>query len=1043
MQIAAVATAIAGFPLLVLACGDQTLANPRTELVVALKGSRPFEARLTGGFSWAALGTETRAGSTPELVRLVRLLEAGPTSTRSAKQLADLAVTRLFLGKRSEAVTQMERATLLSPNNPALMSDLGASYLAAHELSGNPSDLLEALEISERALSLPHPPVEALFNSALACERLSLEYRAENAWRRYLKTDPDSAWSAEARHHIIALHAPSKRSVWPREREAIVAAVTAGHLDHVDTIVRRYPQQARLWIEEDLLPDWARRAQAGSSDSAANDLATARAVATSLARYNGDLLLSDAVTAINRATSEACRSLVRGHIAYSDGLDRFHGGADRDAAEAFAKAFHELSAAGSPYAGWAQFRLAQSAFYSGENEKVVAALDVLLREIAGRRYTALTGRAWLLSGMARARLAEIASSLRDYRLGLASLNTTEEDEHIGAAHMMIAENLGFQGDELAWGERMIALSRTRDVGGSLYYYNTVREGAEELVRQGKLRSALVLQDELVAWTTREREPMTTIETLIARSRTHNRLGDRHRALADLADGSVLLERVPSGERHLRLSLDLQLARAEADPQGYGSEQSLSAAIAWAESRQDRFRLTAYHARRASSRLTSGDEAGAIADLEAGIAEYESQQRTIDDTRLQTSYLDQARPLYDQMIALQLRRGQIAAAFHYAERCRSQGLRAGRGVAGTRGQVSLADLASTLPAATALIELAVLPSQTVAWVVRRDGPVLVELPLGRAALADEVTRLHAGIGGRRSPQQLEASIAVLSQALWDPLRPRLDGASRVVVVGDDSSNLVPFALLHDAASGKRVVETTTLTYSPSATFFASHMGRSRPAAGAALGSALVLGDPSLDPLVFPQLSRLTGAVEEATKVAALYPEAKLLLGDAATGSAFRMRAPQSDVVHVAAHALTNLRFPLLSMLPLARDLDGSEALYGRDIEGLDLRHTRLVVLDGCSTAAGRISATAGAGSLARQFLSAGAAEVVASLWPIKDRAARSLMVDFHRRLRNGEPTAEALRGAQLASLRSAQRELADPRAWAAYQLIGGQTAARKP
>lgn len=71
------------------------------------------------------------------------------------------------------------------------------------------------------------------------------------------------------------------------------------------------------------------------------------------------------------------------------------------------------------------------------------------------------------------------------------------------------------------------------------------------------------------------------------------------------------------------------------------------------------------------------------------------------------------------------------------------------------------------------------------------------------------------------------------------------------------------------------------------------------------------------------------------------------------------------------------------------------------------------------------------SLANRFLEAGATAVVASLWPVEDRAAAWIAVRFHRELTAGRPPAEALRRAQ----RAAREEELDPAAWAGFRVIG--------
>jgi CHAT domain-containing protein len=68
-----------------------------------------------------------------------------------------------------------------------------------------------------------------------------------------------------------------------------------------------------------------------------------------------------------------------------------------------------------------------------------------------------------------------------------------------------------------------------------------------------------------------------------------------------------------------------------------------------------------------------------------------------------------------------------------------------------------------------------------------------------------------------------------------------------------------------------------------------------------------------------------------------------------------------------------------------------------------------------------------------FLHAGAGSVLASLWPVDDRATAQLMERFHRGLASGESEVAALAQAQRAALRDART--AHPFYWAGFSLSG--------
>jgi CHAT domain-containing protein len=89
------------------------------------------------------------------------------------------------------------------------------------------------------------------------------------------------------------------------------------------------------------------------------------------------------------------------------------------------------------------------------------------------------------------------------------------------------------------------------------------------------------------------------------------------------------------------------------------------------------------------------------------------------------------------------------------------------------------------------------------------------------------------------------------------------------------------------------------------------------------------------------------------------------------------------------------------------------LTAEDVTGLNLLATELVVLSACDTGLGQIHVGEGVFGLRRAFVLAGAKTLVMSLWKVPDQQTQELMIDFYRRLLDGEPRDEALRQAQLA------------------------------
>jgi len=283
---------------------------------------------------------------------------------------------------------------------------------------------------------------------------------------------------------------------------------------------------------------------------------------------------------------------------------------------------------------------------------------------------------------------------------------------------------------------------------------------------------------------------------------------------------------------------------------------------------------------------------------------------------------------------------------------------------------------------------------------------------------------------------------LYRLLIQPLHPSI-GARDLIVVPDRSLHLLPFAALVNPATGRYLVEERAVAKAPSATLWVKALQQDRRLSQGKLAGMLVIGDPDFDRDLFSGLTSLSGAREEALKVAAVRPGSRVLVDERATKRAFLTEAPLSSVVHVATHARSSRENPLFSALLLAREGDDPGVLYAHEIYRMRFTGTHLVVLSGCGTSGGQVSANEGVGSLSRAFLAAGVPVVVGSLWDIKDKAARDVLISFHRRLSRGEDALSALRGAQIDVLRRPSSEAPRPDLWAGFELIGGNNTPSKP
>jgi tetratricopeptide (TPR) repeat protein len=228
----------------------------------------------------------------------------------------------------------------------------------------------------------------------------------------------------------------------------------------------------------------------------------------------------------------------------------------------------------------------------------------------------------------------------------------------------------------------------------------------------------------------------------------------------------------------------------------------------------------------------------------------------------------------------------------------------------------------------------------------------------------------------------AAVRRLDALLFAPLRRTLDGR-RLVIVPTAALHTTPWAALPSCAG-------RPLSVARSATLWR----RCATGSEGSVGDALLVAGPGL-----PE------AEAEIEDLRARYPHATCLTGAQATTAAVTAGLARAELAHIAAHGTFRSDNALFSALELA---DGPLTVYDLEAAG---RVPRRLVLSACDS--GRDSVLAGDElmGLTSTLFTLGTRTVVGSVAPVRDDQTRALMVALHRRLRAGEPPADALAAAQ--------------------------------
>ena len=206
---------------------DQLIADAYTE-------QRPFELRIPG----AAYGPvrQERGGERSAFAEPAGLLKAKYViKERLAARPDDEAMlaasgrVELLEGHYDEAIRTFGRLLDAHPDSLPLLTDLATAYFERAESADRAVDYGQSIELLGRVLAKKPDDPLALFNRAIALERMYAYNEAIRDWEHYLRVDASGDWAAEAQRRLSELRekmkARERPSVMPRSDPGVVAPI--------------------------------------------------------------------------------------------------------------------------------------------------------------------------------------------------------------------------------------------------------------------------------------------------------------------------------------------------------------------------------------------------------------------------------------------------------------------------------------------------------------------------------------------------------------------------------------------------------------------------------------------------------------------------------------------------------------------------------------------------------------------------------------------------------------------------------------------------
>jgi tetratricopeptide (TPR) repeat protein len=917
------------------------------------------------------------------------------------------------------------RHLLFGELDPAIERLNGVDLAAAYYTKGLTSQATTDFALALQALSTVPNSAAATFNRALIFEQLTDAEAAAAEWRKYLVFDQTSGWAEEARQHLAVASRSSVSELWAAEKPFLIDAAFRGDLPRLRAVTARYPLGVRHLVELELFPAWGAAFSGRDLRKAERTLTAARNCTIVLAE-RGERLAYDAVREIDASPQKAL--LARAYVVFGHAHEAMEKTRYEDALAHAADAL-KLGSSSPAFVALLAGEAATARYRKYDYRGSRSLIEETRRRYANRRgdYVGLFASLDWLEGLMQLVSGDPSEALLSYDRARHAYERLGEVEYQAAQQINVAYALRYLGEseqaDVHLRRALILASRAED---PRRLYATLKIAARSALDASAPAAALAFRNRFVQVARASGEPLRIIDALVSGGLILLRTGRRHEALRDIAEArrqAWTIEDEPSRER---LIADTSAAEAIANKGVNDREvvRSLTDAVERMRALDMWILLAQLLLERGRAHLRLGDSNAAELDFRAGIENLEHQRGTVQSAEQRIAFFDRAEEAFVELALLLVRSGRTDQAFDVLERSRSREL-LDRSSGKTLTPMSAAEIRKHLPRNTILVTHTVTKQTLITFVVSRDGVRAFEQQGGESAIRPLLEKVDAGFRSTRLPQ---LELRRLGALLVDRVAPVPDG--RIVFVPDPLLYNVPYAALR-MPDGSYLVKQQTIMIAASATLFVQNCERDLRLAGRRHPSLFAVASPQ-QPKGFDELPPLTRTTVEARKIAANYPDHRVVVASEGQSASLLAAGSGYDVLHFGTHGVVDRRVPARSALLIGE----SGRLTAAEIEAADLSRCRLVVLGGCYTGVGKSQRSEGAMSLARAFMAAGVPVVVGTIAPVDDAHAERFLTDFHRRYSRGLDAAEALRRTQIQMLNSTDRNAAEPAQWAAFEVIGG-------
>ena len=1038
---------------------DQLIAS-------AYAQQRPFELRISdaayGPLRQERAGERSSFSQPADLLRAKYLIKEKLTSRPDDETLlAASARIELLDGHYEEAIRTFGRLLDAKPDSPPLLIDLATAYFQRAEAGNRAIDYGQAIELLSRSLAKRPDDRVALFNRAIALEKMYVYNEAIRDWEHYLRVDPDSKWAAEARRRLNQLQEKMRAREKPAELLKSDPAAAAPLLraraegrwanpthwamsldeEYLDLAVREWLPSLYVSFDSRGQKRWRRELAVWDALNATADVLRIH----HQDRWLGDLLrglpVESAPPAVAGQFVAALDSLAGASKANAEG--------DPDIAYPLAEAAARSFRGAGSTAGFLRAReeIIYSLLRARRIQECIQVTDRQLGDTTPDSYVWLKGQAILWNATC---WSAAGNSGLAQRVSERALELTKNADYVNQYMRSVLFTSGFHFSTGNWQQIRAGLQKYwADLHNPFHGYEFYSELATLAEDVQKHHLARLLRREELGMIERTTD-------LPFQALAHYRLAISAKNLQDLPEAETELRIASQQFAALRKSPTSQLYRtaAEVDLAAVEIQQGRldSAAV--------RLDLASLNLTDMSDTATTFNYYGTLGQLHLRGGDLPKAEQAlwsavhVGQVHLSSLHSDTDRlawerdtaAVYRALVELYVqRRDATTRALEVWEWYRASASRRSASPPSSRehgtddanarpGSRPLSLVKDTLPILNheTVVSFVLLPWGVAAWAFDDRRVNFTWVAITAKELARRVNHFAYLCSDPSSDlTKLRQEGRNLYDLLFGPFEPRLEPTRLLLIEPDSVLSTVPWPALVDSR-GEYLGSRFAIVVSPSLSYWRNLRS------SATISSeqrALVVGMPALAAAVAARFSSLPDADREAQDIAARFRHSHLLSGREVSSSAIRQELLQSTVFHFAGHAVSGANESGL-LLASPHELDGNSdeptLLSVSQLGEAVLQQLQLVVLSACSTAESEKGFTE-ADTLVPGFLRAGVPHVVASRWPVDSYTTEQTMNEFYARLFDGLTPAGALQ--QAANRLRLAPATTHPFYWAAFGVYG--------